>query len=217
VAYQDLGVVLVGHYAGLSGGEEGACHHSINDIAALRAVPNLAVLVAASDVDVRPLLRSAVDRGRPVYLRLSRNPSPTAPAPDRGSLVDGWRYWGADRPEVVIVVAGPLLRAALNATSRIEEKVGVLNVVSVKPFPSYALDEVSANARAVVTVEEHAAIGGLGSAVCELASRNRGAVCHRIGLADVFTVSGGHEQLLQFYGLTAERIARTVRSLVREI
>lgn len=213
VAYQDLGVVLAGHYAGLSGGREGACHHSIGDIAALRTVPNLSVLVPACDSDVRPLLRSAIDIGRPVYLRLSRDPSEAAPAPDRGSLADGWRYWGADRPEVVVVVAGPLLLSALDALSCLDETIGVLNIASVKPFPDDAFDEVAASAHAVVTVEEHAATGGLGSAVAELASRRGTVVCHRIGLADVFTVSGGHEELLQFYGLTAERIARAVRSL----
>ncbi|MCS7480348.1 transketolase family protein [Umezawaea endophytica] len=214
VAHQDLGVVLVGHYAGLSGGREGACHHSTSDVAVLRAVPNLAVLVPACDADVLPLLRLAVDRGRPAYLRLSRNPSAAVPDHDRGSLAEGWRYWGADDPEVLVVVTGPLLPSALDAVPRAGERVGVLNVVSVKPFPDTAFGEVSRSARAVVAVEEHSTTGGLGSAVAEAASGS-GATHLRIGVPDVFTVSGDHGELLQLYGLTTERIASVVRSLTR--
>jgi transketolase len=217
VAYQNLGVVLVGHYAGLSGGREGACHHSINDLGALRGVPNLTLLVAASDYDVYPLLKLAVESRVPVYLRLSREPAAGLPASDRGSLPAGWRYWGPQDADILIVSCGPILSAALAAKATIPGSVGVLEVLRLSPFPDNIFADLRGHTHAIVTVEEHSVVGGLGGAVSEWASERRPILCRRLGIYDEFTVSGAYTQLLELYGLTRERIAETVRSLRQEM
>jgi transketolase len=216
VAHQRAAVTLAGHYAGMSGAREGACHHSITDLAVLRAVPNLDVLVPAADSDVRPLLRHALTCGRPVYLRLSREPAGSPPTPDRGSLAEGWRYWGPDFPAVVLVAVGPVLTATLGAQGRlpaIPGGVGVLNVLTLKPLPTKALSAVTRDAHAVVTVEEHSTTGGLGGAIAEWAAAVRPLPLIRLGIADTFTYSASHEELLAAHGLTEEHITSVVSAL----
>jgi transketolase len=213
VSYQDLGVVLVGHYAGLSGGREGACHHSISDVAALRAVPNLDLHIPVCDDDVLPVLRAALRTGKPAYVRLSREPSAELPEPDRGSVVDRWRYWGPADPEVLVVACGPVTSNALQALTLVSARAGVFNPLTVAPFPGDDLGAFAINARAVVSVEEHSVVGGLGGAVCEWAGRWRPIPCHRLGIPECFTVSGSHSELLELCRLTPQEIASTIRAI----
>ncbi|NQE85989.1 transketolase family protein [Nocardia terpenica] len=217
VAYQKLGVVLVGHYAGLSGGREGACHHSISDIAALRSVPNLSIVLPAADEDVLPLLRLAVQSGQPTYLRLSRQSASRLPRPDRGSPMEGWCYWGNDEPEILIVTCGPIAAMAVDLQPELGANTGVLNIYRMKPFPDAGLWETTHRARAIVTVEEHSVVGGLGSMMSEWTAQHKPVVNVPLGIADEFTVSGDHSELLKLYGISPTNILNAVHLAVHRM
>ncbi|WAU78283.1 hypothetical protein O1Q96_00050 (plasmid) [Streptomyces sp. Qhu-G9] len=215
VAYQNLGVVLAGHYAGISGSREGACHHSISDIAALRGVPHLTLLAPACDSDTEPLLQQALTSGTPHYMRLSREAFADLPLPDCGGIAAGWRYWGPYEPEAIVVAAGPTTSLALETLRLTRVRTGVFNPLVLSPFPYDALRMVAARARALVTVEEHSLRGGVGSAVAEWTAEHGGPRCRRIGLPHEFTVSGSYNDLMTRYGLTPQNIASAVNDIGR--
>ncbi|MFJ5104709.1 transketolase family protein [Streptomyces sp. NPDC088554] len=215
VAYQNLGVVLVGHYAGISGSREGACHHSISDIAALRGIPHLTLLAPACDGDTEPLLHRALTSGTPHYVRLSRETFADLPVPDSGGVAAGWRYWGPPEPEVVVVAAGTTSSLALEALELVRPRTGVFNPLVLSPFPYEALGMVAERARALVTVEEHSLRGGVGSTVAEWTAEHGGPKCRRIGLPHEFTVSGSYSNLMTRYGLTPQSIASAVNDIGR--
>jgi transketolase len=219
VAYQGLPVKLAGHYAGMSGSREGAPHHSIADLAYLRAVPGLSIWIPAEDADVEGVLETVLDEPGPSYLRLCREPTGPLPAPD-GSTDDGCRTWGEADGDVLLVATGVMVGEALRATALLEDsgiRAGVLGVVRLKPFPAGSVEEAAAGSRLIVTVEEHSVVGGLGGAVAELLSRRGSGPLVRIGLDDTFTETGAYPDLLRKYGLTAESIADRARVALEEV
>ncbi|MFF9397061.1 transketolase family protein [Streptomyces griseoluteus] len=210
VAYQNLGVVLAGHYAGISGSREGACHHSISDISALRGIPQLTLLAPACDSDIEPLLHQALTAGTPHYVRLSRETFTDLPLTESGDIAAGWRYWGPADPDIVVVAAGPTTAVALEALRLTSTRTGVFNPLRLSPFPFGALQIVARRARTLVTVEEHSVRGGVGSAVAEWTAEHGGPRCRRIGLPHEFTVSGSYPDLMARYGLTPLNVASAI-------
>ena len=208
VAYQHLPVVLAGHYAGLSGAYEGAPHHSIADLAYLRAVPGLDVWVPADDEDVAPLLDEALLRDSPAYVRLSRDPISSGALREwRDGL--GWCRVHGDGADVALVACGVGVREAVHAAELLEPlgvDTRVLGLLRLKPLDPDGLRAALGGAGLVVTVEEHSVNGGLGAAVAEALAPNP-VPLRRVGIRDTFTETGPYDDLLRAYGVTAEAIA----------
>ncbi|MDR0434942.1 MAG: transketolase family protein [Gracilibacteraceae bacterium] len=216
IAYPRLNVKIAATHAGLSVGEDGASHQALEDVAWMRAVPNMTVLVPADATETRLATRAAAAAAGPFYLRLGR---PAVPA-----LFDSNYRFAVGRMnvlregrDVAIVANGLMLAPALRAAETLAAEgiaAAVLNGSSVKPLDAETLLVWAARAGAVVTAEEHSVIGGLGSAVAETLAEGCPVPLARVGVRDSFGESGKPEALLAKYGLTAEAVAAAVRETV---
>lgn len=215
--YGDLNVKLAGAYCGLSDAFDGASHHAAEDLAALRALPNLKILCPADAVSAAALTGLAADTPGPCYLRLSRDVYPDLyPAGTKfqvggGSVVRR----GSD---VTVLACGLLVHKALEAAQALEAEgisVQVADLYSIKPIDRELILRCAAGTGAVVTAEEHSVTGGLGSAVAEVLVRSGTPVpVEMVGVGDTFTESGPYPQLLAKYGLDAPAVAAAVRAVL---
>jgi transketolase len=208
VCYNKLPVILAGNYAGLSDSYDGASHQSILDLAIMRAMPNLTVVVPADGVELRQALTAALRHNGPVYIRICRNPTPVLFA-DAPPLEIGKIRKLKDGRDLTIAVCGVPTSMAIEAADRLAQRgvtVDLLEVSTIKPIDAEALAKSARKTGKVLTVEEHTIHGGLGSAVAEVLSQHAPARMGMIGIQDTFAESGDYNALLRKYGISVERI-----------
>jgi transketolase len=218
VAYNDSNVKIAGHHAGISVGPDGATHQAIEDIATMRSIANMKVFVPCDANEAKKATMAAAHIWGPVYLRFSREKTPvmtTEATPFEPGKIRV--FWQSSKPQVLIVGCGPLLIEAMRAAQELEkEKIGsiVVNCHTVKPLdPKIA--ELAKKAGAVVTVEEHNVLGGLGGAVAELLARTNPVPMEFIGMQDTFGESGQMQELLAKYGMKAKDIKAAVKKAIK--
>jgi transketolase len=209
VAMARANVTLVGVGGGVGYGYLGPTHHGTEDLAVMRALPGMTVLAPADPGEARQATQAALALDAPVYLRLGKNGEPDL-VPERPFTI-GRALVVTEGADVVLASTGAILRhvlAAADTLAREGVQATVLHFGTVKPFDSAALIAAASRTGAVVTVEEHNVIGGLGSAAAEaLAESDTGARLRRIGLRDTFAHQVGSQQhLLTAYGITPEQI-----------
>lgn len=221
IAYNNVNVKIVGAHAGISVGPDGATHQAIEDIALMRVVPNMTVLVPADVHEARKATLWAAKHDKPVYLRLGRSDTPIFTTPESpfevGKAQLFYKKNDAHPVAVGIISTGTLTYEALVAAERLEASgigVSVLHVPSIKPFDRQAVAQLAATHTQLVTVEEHQRIGGLGSAVAEVVTEMQPVPVTRLGIDDVFGQSGEPAELLAHYGLDAAGIEAAVRRAV---
>lgn len=217
VAYPKLPVKLVGSSAGLTQGPDGATHQSLEDIALMRALPNMTVIVPADAVETRLATTAMADIPGPAYFRLGRYPVPTLFGPDYRFEVGRMNPMREGR-DIVIFATGHMTWKALEAAEllakdRIEARV--INVSTIKPLNESEVFSYSEGVQKTFTVEEHNVIGGLGSAVAEVLSSRAGTPLIRLGVRDVFGESGLADELLEKHGLQPKGLARTILSALQ--
>lgn len=215
ICYNNLPVVIVGGYAGLSDSFDGASHQSLTDIAVMRSFPHMTVLAAADADDVPFLLQQAMDTDGPVYIRLSRNPAPVLGK--REPLTIGKALCLREGDALTIGVCGILSAAVLRAAERLEGEgisVEVLDIGSIKPLDSGRIVESVKKTGVFLAVEEHSVRGGMGSAVAELLAGSFPIPMEFIGIEDCFTESGPYEALLEKYGLSEESVYKKAKKLM---
>ncbi|ERL07967.1 transketolase, pyridine binding domain protein [Olsenella profusa F0195] len=217
IGYSHLHVVIGATHAGISVGEDGATHQCNEDIALMRAIPGMTVVVPSDDAEAQAAVRAAYEADGPVYLRLGRLAAPRL----HGA---GYRFElgrgvveraGTD---VTIVACGLMVGAALEAAEALATQgvsAEVLNVHTVKPLDEGLVVASAARTGRVVTVEEHSVIGGLGDAVCAALAEARPVPVRKLGVQDVFGESGPALELLAKYGLDAAGIQHAVEEFVR--
>ncbi|MCD7845105.1 MAG: transketolase family protein [Oscillospiraceae bacterium] len=217
VCYGELNVKLAGGYCGMSDALDGATHHATEDIAVMRSLPNMQVIVPADPASCRWATRYAAAHQGPVYLRLSREtypdlyPAGTTFQPGEGKIV---------RPgtDCTVFAIGIMVHKALEAAELLAPQgisLEVIDLVSVKPIDRALILESAARTGAVVCAEEHQIYGGAGSAVAEvLAWGGVGAPTEFVGIQDVFTETGKYASLLSAYGLDAPAVAQAVQRAV---
>ncbi len=218
IAYNDVGVKVAGHHAGISVGPDGATHQAIEDIATMRVMPNMRVIVPCDSVEAEKATLAAAHLHGPVYLRFGREKTPVMTTPET-PFVPGRAYamWKGRKPQVLIVGCGSLLHRALQAAKMLEkEKIGVvvLNMHTVKPLDVATLVKHARACGAVVTVEEHNVIGGLGSAVVEALAKEWPTPVEFVGMQDTFGESGQPNELIAKYGMDAEAVAAAARRVI---
>jgi transketolase len=216
ICYNNLPVVLAGSYAGLSDSFDGASHQSIMDVAVMRAMPNMAVVIPADGIEVRQALEAALWRDGPTYIRISRNPVPVLFA-GAAPLEIGRIRQLREGTDLTIAVCGVLTYMALEAADRLAGggiRADVLEVSTVKPLDEAALANSVRKTGRVLTVEEHSVIGGLGSAVAETLGRLAPAPMDCIGVPDCFPESGPYLELLRKFGISTGEIESRARRLV---
>ena len=214
VAYQEANVRMVGTHSGIGVGEDGYSQMSLEDMAMLRALPNVAVINPADAAETERAVEYLVEHEGPAFLRLTRQKVADVNGP-------GYRFeFGKavrlrDGTDVAVLATGATVGEAVKAADILEGEgisTRVLNVHTIQPLDEEAVLAAAAECRAVVTVEDHSARGGLGGAVAEtLAQRDGGARLHVIGLR-TFGESGTSEELYEKYGLSANRVAEATRS-----
>lgn len=213
IAWPNLPVTIVGHYAGLSGALEGAPHHAITDLAFTRAIPGMRIWTPADDTDVTIVGPLALSEECPTYLRLCRDP--VEPITGDQRIGDSLRVWATPSADITIVACGVVVREAVQAAAILNAggiDTTVVGVLLFKPFPENELADLISDSALVVTVEEHNIIGGLGSSVAEVIAGNHGPPTLRLGIADHFTETGPHRQLLAHYGLASHELAARVKA-----
>jgi transketolase len=218
LAYNKLPVVLAGAYGGLSDSFDGASHQSITDIAILRSIPNVRVIVPGDAADAARALEYALACDGPVYIRLSRNDNPGLSARAADTSVQAIRVLRAGG-DVTIAACGLCVSMALAAAAELEAKgiqAEVLDVASIKPLDIEGLAASVGKTGRLVTAEEHNVIGGLAGACAEaLAERGVTYKTTRIGVDDRFTESGPYATILTKYGISAAEIASRAASILR--
>jgi len=218
VALPALNVKLAGSSAGITQGADGATHQSVLDVALMRSLPNMCVVVPSEAEEARLATRAAAERDGPVYLRLSRYETPVWREPG-ASFEIGKAEVRRKGGDVTIAACGVILGRVLEAAETLAKdgvSAEVINVHTIKPLDAETVLESCERTGAVVTVEEHSIIGGLGSAVAELLAERatRRVPLKRIGVADTFGESGTADELLEKHGLTVKNIAATATALV---
>jgi len=218
VAYSDHPVCLVGISAGVSYGALGSTHHALHDLAALRAIPNLAILVPADNAETAAAVRWALSATHPVYLRFGKAPQYDLGAAGKPEDM-GWARKLRDGTDVCFVATGEAVIHALLAAGQLSESgltARVLSLPMVRPLDVDAVRRAGRECRAVVTVEEHSVHGGLGEACAAVLMQAGVSVPFRVvGIPDEDTVTGSQADIFRHYGLSMEGLAATARHMLR--
>lgn len=216
IGYPKLNVKIGATHAGISVGEDGATHQCNEDIAIMRAIPNMVVINPADDVEARAAVKAAYEHDGPVYLRFGRLAVPVVNEEDyKFELGKGVVL--REGTDVTIFATGLEVAETLEAAKMLEAdgiSAMVVNIHTIKPIDEELVVEAAQKTGKVVTVEEHSVIGGLGSAVCDVLSAKAPTKVMKIGINDVFGESGPALELIQKYGLDAEGIYKKVKSFV---
>jgi len=217
IAYPNTPVRIVATHAGLTVGEDGASHQMLEDIANMRVLPNMAVIVPADAIEARAVTRfvAGYDEG-PVYVRLARAKFPVILKEDYAFEL-GKASTLAEGTDVSIFACGVMVSAALEAREQLEKEgisVEVVNVSTIKPLDKETLLASSKKTGAVVTAEEHQVSGGLGSAVCELLSEELPTRVVRVGVHDRFGQSGSADALIAHYGLDTSGLLAAIKQVL---
>ena len=217
VAYPNLNVKIVSSHGGLTVGPDGASHQTIEDVAVMRAIPHMHVVIPADAPSARELILKAASTPGPFYMRLSR-PNVATVHESTVDLEIGKAALLRDGSDVTIVACGIMLSEAMIAAENLSQEgisAEIIDCHTVKPLDNATLGKSAAKTGAVITAEEHNIIGGLGGAVAEALSESRPVRIERVGVRDTFGESGEHSELLVKYGLTSREIAKAARRLVR--
>jgi transketolase len=212
-----LNVRIVGSSCGLSDFGDGSTHQSVEDVAIMRAIPNMTVLVPADGNETRIMTQALIDYQGPVYMRITRNDMPDV-MPEHEPFVVGKPHLIRQGNDGVVFANGQMVSAALDAAEILNSDgidLRVVNVSSMKPVDKAALALLADGMKGVVTAEEHSVIGGLASLIQEVL-QGRSVPMKAIGIEDRFGQSAhSYDDLLQVYGLTPAHIATAVRQLFR--
>ncbi|MCL6611450.1 MAG: transketolase family protein [Peptococcaceae bacterium] len=217
VAYAGLNVKIAATHAGVTVGEDGGSHQSVEDIALMRSLPSMTVFVPADEAETFGAVRAAAEMEGPVYIRLGRAGVPPVHG-DGFRFVPGKAVVLREGRDAAVIAAGIMVSAALEAASVLAGEgieCRVLSMHTVKPLDVEAVVAAARETGALVTAEEHSVIGGLGGAVCEAVCGNFPVPVKRVGLPDVFGESGKPEELLEKFGLTPSGIAAAVREAIK--
>ncbi len=219
IALNQASVKICGMHAGVSVGPDGATHQMLEDIGMMRMLPGMTVIVPGDAEEARKAVVAAATTDGPVYIRFSRAATPIFTTSETSFQIGkALQLWKSDAPKVAILSTGSLSYAALTAAQALfSEGIGsiVVHVPTVKPLDEEAVLEAVREVDCVVTVEEHQAAGGFGSAVAEFLSQHHPIPMRLLGVADTFGQSGESDELLKHYGLDAFHIEEAVRTLVR--
>jgi len=208
ICYPKLNVKIAATHAGITVGEDGGSHQSIEDLAIMRSLPNMSIIVPADDIETRQAVRAATEIDGPVYIRLGRLGVPQI-FDENYQFTFGKGNLLKEGHDITIIGMGMMISRCMQAAERLE-KVGiharVINISTLKPIDEEIIIKAAKETKCIITVEEHSTIGGLGSAVCDVVSMSQPVKVIKIGVNDKFGESGSPEELLEKYGLTTENI-----------
>ena len=213
IAYVNLNVKIALTHSGISVGEDGGSHQSVEDIAIMRALPNMTIIVPCDAIETEKAVKAAAEFNGPVYLRLAR------PVVEDVTNVDDKFEIGKasilkDGNDACIIACGLMVSKALDAANELTKNgidTAVINMHTIKPLDKETVLKYNSKCKVIVTAEEHSIIGGLGSAVAETIAGSAGAKFAIVGIEDKFGHSGNPDKLFEEYGLTKDNIIKKVK------
>lgn len=216
ICYPKLNVKIAATHAGITVGEDGGSHQSIEDIALMTALPNMTVIVPADDKEAAAAVKVAAELNGPVYLRFGRCATPDLYDENykfeigKGSLLK-------DGNDITIIATGMMVSKAIDA-AKILEKEGVtarvINMATIKPIDEEIIIKAAKETKGIITAEEHSIIGGLGDRVSAVVCKHYPTRVEKVGINDVFGESGTPDELMEKYKLTAEEIASRAKFIL---
>ena len=218
IALNEMPVKVCGMHAGIQTGPDGATHQMLEDIALMRAMPNMIVMVPGDAEEGRKCVVAAAKNGKPVYIRFGRASEPVFTTKDTPfEIGKALTLWESEKPQVVILTTGSMAYHALCAAKKLEEEgIGalVLHFHTVKPIDREALVAVAKKVGKVITLEEHQINGGFGSAVCEVLAEEHPTQVVRMGIEDRFGESGEADELVEHFKLSAPHIVAKAKGML---
>lgn len=214
VAYSNTNVKLIGISGGISYGALGMSHHSAQDIAALSAIPNMRVYLPSDRFQTTRLVKALLKDEKPAYIRVGRNPVEDIYSEEDCPFEMNKATAIGDGTDATIVACGEMVHPAVEAAKLLEAdgiKVTVLDMYCVKPLDSEAIVKAASKSKVVVTAEEHAPFGGLGSMVSQVVGANCPRKVVNIALPDAPVITGTSQEVFDYYGMNAQGIAKTVK------
>ena len=218
LAYSDANVKLCGMSSGMAYGELGPTHHSIEDLAWIRVIANMTVIVPADPIETAQAITTAAHTYGPMFIRVSRLPVPIV-HPEGYQFQIGKAARLRDGNDLTIITNGVLVTEALQAANQLSEQgiqARVLNMSTIRPLDREAIVAAAVETGGIVTVEEHSVHGGLGGAVAEVVVTTCPVPMRILGVPGVFAPTGSAQWLLEHFGLTADGIAEAARELVEQ-
>ncbi|MDZ4229719.1 MAG: transketolase C-terminal domain-containing protein, partial [Candidatus Veblenbacteria bacterium] len=219
ICYNDQPVVIVGSHAGVSVGPDGGTHQAIEDIALMRVIPRMQVIVPSDSIEAQKATKACADSGKPAYLRLAREKTAIVTTLESPFEIGKANVlWDDEHADVTIFACGPLVASALKAADILNKegiKVIVVNNHTVKPMDYDTVLSAVKETKAVVTVEEHQRAGGMGSAVAEYLAEHFPVPIEFIGVDDKFGQSGTPEELIEHYGMGISHIVDAVKRVIK--
>jgi len=219
VCINNVPVKVAGHHAGLLTGPDGATHEALEDIALMRVLPNMVVVVPCDVVEAKKATVEIAGNRKPSYIRLSREKTHVMTASKTPFKIGRAEiFWESKDPKVTIIACGHMVYQALLAAKKLAEskiEVMVINCHTIKPLDEQAIVRAAKTSGAVVTVEDHQIAGGLGGAVAEVLSRNFPVPMEYVGVTDAFGQSGNPKELLEKYNLTSNDIIKAVMKIIK--
>ena len=215
IGYPQLNVKIGATHAGITVGEDGATHQCLEDIALMRTIPGMTVIVPADDTEVFAAVKAAIEHKGPVYLRFSRAASPVFYDPADLKFEIGKGITLKDGSDLTIIAAGVEVNYSMEAAEMLAKdgiKARVIDMHTIKPLDADLVLKAAAETGKIFTVEEATVIGGLGSAVAELVADKNPVPVHRIGVNDVFGESGPWSELMKKYKLDADGIYEQIKA-----
>lgn len=217
VAYPKLNVKIAPTHAGISVGEDGGSHQSVEDISLMRSIPGMVVLSPADATETKKMIFAAAEYNGPVYIRMGRLDVPVL-FDDSYDFQIGVANTIKEGTDVTILATGLMTARALEAAEKLQAEgvsVRVVNVGTIKPLDGETVLKAAQETKFIVTAEEHSVIGGLGSAVSEFLSETHPTLVKKVGIYDVFGQSGKAEELLEKYELTAIKLISVIKETLK--
>ena len=214
IVYNQSNVKIAGHHSGIMTGPDGATHQATEDIAIVRAWPDITIFIPCDSIEARKATLESADITGPVYLRFTRDKTPLITTEESSFDKNKIQvFWTTENPKATIFACGYMLYYALLAAKNLESKginVLVANVATIKPLDTKTIIELSKTTGAFVTVEDHQTAGGLGSAIAEVLAKENPTPMEFIGLQDTFGESGAPKDLIKKYKMDETAIAEAV-------
>ncbi len=214
IAIGKLNVKICGSSAGMSDFGDGATHQSVEDMAIMRAIPNMTVLCPADANETVEAVKAMAEMKGPCYIRLNRNDYPNVTEEGREFKI-GEPQLLKDGTDIVVFATGYMVGLALQAAEELKEEISVkvVNISTIKPMNTEAIINLTKGCKAVVTAEEHSVIGGLGSAISEVLRKECKPIEY-VGINDTFGCSAhNYKDVLAYHGLTKEHIVETIKTM----
>jgi len=218
ICYPNLNVKIVASHSGVTVGEDGGSHQSVEDIAVMRVIPHMTVIVPADGPETLQAIEAAAEYKGPCYVRVGRSKVPTLFGADYKFKI-GKAHVFNEGKDAAIIATGIMVAEALRARDLLKAEgidVGVIDMATIKPLDTDAVLAAAKRCGAIVTAEEHSIIGGLGGAVAEALVESVPVPMARIGIKDTFGTSGDQEALLKHYGLSAGDLATAVKEVIKK-